>query len=132
MASNGSYSYVQTKAADIVWVVVPVRMDRGSVFGTDEIGGPFADDGRVCAHQMLLESQPAEVLRLSLVHTLGVHSIMEIHTRAQVERRSKGWVRQKLTDASMVQPWRLTANPDGPTSSDRYRHMKLRSTEVRR
>ena len=90
-------------------------MDRGSVFGTDEIGGPFADDGRVCAHQMLLESQPAEVLRLSLVHTLGVHSIMEIHTRAQV-----------------VQPWRLTANPDGPTSSDRYRHMKLRSTEVRR
>lgn len=98
-------------------------MDRGSVFGTDETGRPFADDVGVCAHQMLLESQPAEVLRLSLVHTLGVHGIMEIsHTRAQVERRSKGGVRQKLTYASMVQPWRLTANPDGPTSSARYRN----------
>jgi len=76
VASDDSYSYAQTGAVNVAWVVVAVGIDCGERFrdgrgGRGEAGWSASHPrmtaelnvgGGVFGHQMLLESQPGEVL----------------------------------------------------------------------
>ena len=65
VASDDSYSYAQTGAVDVAWIVVPVGIGYRSVSGRRSANylrmtaGLYAKGG-VCRCQMLLESQLGE------------------------------------------------------------------------